>query len=437
MQQANIVIVGGGAGGLELATMLGNKLGKTNKARIMLVDGKLTHFWKPLLHEVAAGTINVHHDELSYAAHAAEHYFEFHLGYMDGIDREQQLINIAATTNAQGETIIPNHTIHYDYLVIAVGSVTNDFGTEGVREHCLYLDSQQQAQNFQRTFLERWMIANTQTEPLREGQLSVAIAGAGATGVELAAELHTAVHEMLAHTFRKNAEAKIDFTIIDAASRVLPALPEAASASIERELRKLKIDVLTNEMICKATKDGFHTKSGKFIAAEIKIWAAGVKAPNWLNGIGGLESSRNNQLVVNSNLQTTRDEKIFVIGDCCSYTPAGETQPIPPRAQAAHQQAQAVFKSLCNLLDGKDLVEFVYKDQGSLINMSDYSTVGSIVGRFMGKQAQFKVEGYFASKAYVSLYRMHQYKLHGFWWVLLMMIADRITRGIRPRLKLH
>lgn len=437
MQQTRIVIVGGGAGGLELATMLGNKLGKSQKARIMLVDGKLTHFWKPLLHEVAAGTINVHHDELSYAAHASDHHFEFHLGYMDGIDREARRISIKATTNHQGETIIPSHTINYDYLVMAVGSVTNDFGTEGVREHCLYLDSQQQAQNFQRTFLERWMIANTQAEPLRDGQLSVAIAGAGATGVELAAELHTAVHEMISHTFRKNADAKIEFTIVDAADRVLPVLPVAASASIERELKKLNINVMTNEMICKATREGFYTKSGKFIAAEIKIWAAGVKAPDWLQGIGGLECSRGNQLVVKSTMQTTQDERIFAIGDCSCYIPAGASRPIAPRAQAAHQQAQAVFKTLCNFVIGKPAVDFVYKDQGSLINMSDYSTVGAVVGRFMGKEAQFKVEGYFASKAYVSLYRMHQYKLHGFWWVLLMMIADRITRGIRPRLKLH
>ena len=193
----HIVIVGGGAGGLELATQLGDSLGKKGLADITLVDGTLTHFWKPLLHEVAAGTINSHIDELSYAAHARAHYFDFRLGYMDGLDRANKTISLAATISKSGATVIPQRSFCYDSLVIAIGSQTNDFGTKGVAEHCLFLDSQKQAQNFQRTFIERWMIACTQQEELREGQLNVAIAGAGATGVELAAELHTAIHEMI------------------------------------------------------------------------------------------------------------------------------------------------------------------------------------------------------------------------------------------------
>ena len=368
-----------------------------------------THFWKPLLHEVAAGTINSHIDELSYAAHARAHYFEFRLGYMDGLDRENKTISLAATLGKQGEVVIPQRTFSYDTLVISVGSQTNDFGTKGVAEHCLFLDSQKQAQNFQRTFLERWMIACTQEEELREGQLNVAIAGAGATGVELAAELHTAIHEMIEHGFDAGAEHPIEFTIIDAADRVLPVLPEEVSASTEKVLERLGVNVLTSEMICEATPEGFHTKSGKFIPAEIKVWAAGIKAPEWLASLDGLETNRINQLMVKNTLQTTLDDDIFAIGDCACCPQPDSDRPVPPRAQSAHQQASVLFKTIKRRIKGEAPLEFIYSDKGSLVNLSRYSTVGALMGNLFSKSTELKIEGFFARMAYVSLYKMHQY----------------------------
>lgn len=433
----HIVIVGGGAGGLELATQLGDTLGKRGQAEITLVDGTMTHFWKPLLHEVAAGTINSHIDELSYAAHARAHYFEFRLGYMDALDREQKTISLAPTLGSQGEEVIPRRTFNYDSLVIAVGSQTNDFGTKGVAEHCLFLDSQKQAQHFQRTFLERWMIACTQSEELRPGQLNVAIAGAGATGVELAAELHTAIHEMIAHGFDAGAEHPIEFTIIDAADRVLPVLPEEVSESTQRVLEKLGVKVLTGEMICEATPEGYHTKSGKFVPAEIKVWAAGIKAPEWLANLDGLETNRINQLMVKNTLQTTLDDNIFAIGDCASCPQPNSERPVPPRAQSAHQQATTLLKTLKRRIKGEAPVEFIYSDKGSLVNLSRYSTVGALMGNLFSKSTELKIEGFFARMAYVSLYKMHQYALHGLAWVLLMSLANVLTKGIKPRMKLH
>jgi NADH dehydrogenase len=433
----HIVIVGGGAGGLELATQLGDSLGKKGLAEITLVDGTLTHFWKPLLHEVAAGTINSHIDELSYAAHARAHYFDFRLGYMDELNRANKTISLAATIGKNGETVIPRRSFGYDSLVIAVGSQTNDFGTKGVAKHCLFLDSQKQAQHFQRTFLERWMIACTQEEDLREGQLNVAIAGAGATGVELAAELHTAIHEMIEHGFNAGADKPIEFTIIDAADRVLPVLPEEVSASTEKVLADLGVNVLTSEMICEATPEGFHTQSGQFVPAEIKVWAAGIKAPEWLGQLDGLETNRINQLVVKNTLQTSMDEDIFAIGDCASCPQPNSDRPVPPRAQSAHQPASILFKTLKRRIKGQPPVEFIYSDKGSLVNLSRYSTVGALMGNLFSKSTEVKIEGFFARMAYVSLYKMHQYALHGLVWVLLMSMANVLTKGIKPRMKLH
>ncbi|EDY85976.1 NADH dehydrogenase ii [gamma proteobacterium HTCC5015] len=432
----HIVIVGGGAGGLELATKLGNTVGKKQQADVTLVDGTLTHFWKPLLHEVAAGTINAHIDELSYAAHARAHHFSFRLGYMDRLDRDRKYISLAPTLNSEGNELVPRREFHYDTLILAVGSQTNDFGTEGVGEHCLFLDSQNQAQNFHRAFLEKWMIASTQSEPLRPGQMNIAIAGAGATGVELTAELHTAINEMRQTHSENISDIPVEFTLLDAAPRVLPVLPEKVSQSTQRVLEKLGVRIMTGEMITKATPEGFHTKSGEFVPAEIKVWAAGIKAPEWLSTLG-LSTNRINQLEVRQTLQSVDDDDIFALGDCASCPQPNSERPVPPRAQSAHQQADILYKSLVNRLKGKDAVDFVYSDKGSLVNLSRYSTVGNLMGNLFSKSTEVKIEGLMARFAYMSLYKMHQQALHGFTWVVLMTLANLITKGIKPRLKLH
>ncbi|MFB3090368.1 MAG: FAD-dependent oxidoreductase, partial [Gammaproteobacteria bacterium] len=144
----HIIVVGGGAGGLELATKLGNKLGKKRKAAITLIDCTLTHLWKPLLHEVAAGSLNSCEDELDYLGQSHWHHFQFRLGRMDRLDRKRQEVSLAPTLDDEGNEYIPRRTFHYDTLVIAVGSTTNDFGIPGVLEHCMFLDARKQADQF-------------------------------------------------------------------------------------------------------------------------------------------------------------------------------------------------------------------------------------------------------------------------------------------------
>src|SRR5690242_3632006 len=175
-----IAIVGGGAGGPELATRLGDRLGRSKRARIILVDCTRTHLWKPLLHEVAAGSMDLYEHDLDYLAQARWHHFDFQLGRMDGLDRARRAIKICPTTDeVTGEELIPRREILYDTLVIAVGSRTNDFGTPGAREHAISLDTPEQAELFHHKLVNACIRANAQTEPLRTDQLNVAIIGGG------------------------------------------------------------------------------------------------------------------------------------------------------------------------------------------------------------------------------------------------------------------
>jgi NADH dehydrogenase len=431
-----ITIVGGGAGGLELAVRLGKKLGKKNKAKITLVDASRTHLWKPLLHQVAAGTLDSHADEREYFALARSNHFDFRLGYMDGLSREKKEIYLAPTIDENGEELLPRQALCYDTLVIALGSQTNDFGTLGARENCIMLDSLPAAERFHKKLINCCLRAQSQAQAAGEGRFTVTIIGGGATGVELAAELHMTTKILSSYglvNFHPEKDLKI--VIVDAAPRLLQMLPERLSDAVAKELRSIAVEVHTNEKVVEVSKEGVMMASGKFIPSGIVVWAAGIKAPEFLKEIDGLESNRINQLVVNRHLQTTRDPAIFALGDCCAC-PQGEGLPaVPPRAQSAHQQAATLAKSLTRMLQDKSLLEFTYKDYGSLVSLGNYSTVGSLMGALAS--GSIFIEGTMAKWMYWSLHKHHQVAVNGLFHTWLATWVETIDRVRNPRIKLH
>lgn len=434
----HVVIVGGGAGGLELATKLGDSLGRQGKAIITLIDKSKTHVWKPLLHEIAAGSMNPEKHELVYLAQAHWHHFKFRLGSMDSLNRAKREISIAPNYDEDGVQVIPRRTFKYDTLIIAVGSTTNDFGVKGAQEYSIALDTQDQAERFHRRLHNALLRAQTQATPVQAGQLEVVIVGAGATGVELSAELHNTTRELAAYGLDKiDPDRDIQISLIEASDRVLPALPPKLSNSVDLELRKLRVHLYTGERVTEVTSKGVQTHSGRFIPSALVVWAAGIKAPDFLHEIAGLETNRINQLVVNRNLQTTLDENIFAFGDCaaCPWVGHGD-ETVPPRAQAAHQQASMLLKTVKYRVAGKsNLPEFTYRDYGSLVNLGSYTTVGNLMGALSG--GSLVVEGLIARTMYQSLYKLHLMALHGFWSMALFTLSRIISRRTEAHVKLH
>ncbi|BDR18789.1 NAD(P)/FAD-dependent oxidoreductase [Vibrio sp. STUT-A16] len=426
-----IIVVGGGAGGLELATKLGRTLGRKNRAQITLVDRKASHLWKPLLHEVATGSLDEGVDALSYRAHAKNHSFDFQMGSLQDIDRERKVIILSELKDEHGELLMPSRELEYDILVMAIGSTSNDFNTPGVRENCIFLDSPEQAHRFRTEMNNEFLKLHAKNG---NGTVDIAIVGAGATGVELSAELHNAVKELRTYGFGDLDSSKLNVNLIEAGERILPALPPRISAAAHQELVKLGVNVRTATMVTKAEKDGLTTKDGEKISAQIMVWAAGIKAPDFIKDIAGLETNRINQLVVKNTLQTTRDDDIFVIGDLAQCTQADGSF-VPPRAQAAHQMASQAFSNIVAKINGRELKDYVYKDHGSLVSLSRFSTVGSLMGNLT--KGSMMVEGRIARVVYISLYRMHLMALHGVFKTGLMMLVGRINRVLRPNLKLH
>jgi len=433
----HIIIVGGGAGGLELATRLGDTLGKKQQAEITLIDCTRTHVWKPLLHEIAAGSMDPDRHELEYLAQAHWHHFHFRLGRMDGLDRAKKELSLAPYFDEDGIEVIPRRVFQYDTLVIAVGSTTNDFGVKGAREYSIALDTQEQAERFHRRLHNALLRAQTQVAPVQPGQLEVVIVGAGATGVELSAELHNTTRELAAYGLDKiDADRDVKISIIEASDRLLPALPPQLSNAVELELRKLRVHIYTGERVTEVSDKGVLTHSGRFIPSALVVWAAGIKAPDFLKNLDGLEANSINQIIVKQTLQTTMDESVFAFGDCAACPWLGQTGNVPPRAQAAHQQASLLVKTMKRRVAGKKtLPNFTYRDYGSLVNLGRYSTVGSLMGAISG--GSMYIQGMIARLMYRSLYKMHLMALHGFFSVFLQSIGRLITRRTEPHVKLH
>ena len=430
-----IVVVGGGAGGLELVTRLGDRLGRSGRAHVTLIDSSRTHVWKPLLHEFAAGTLGIDGQALDYIAQARRHHFDFRLGAMEGLDRERREVVVAPSYSEEGEEVTPRRRIGYDTLVIAVGSMNNDFGTPGVREHTIRLETKDDAARFHRRLIDACVRANSQSLPSGRGSVSIAVVGGGATGVELCAELHNTMRVLASYGLdRIDSEHSIRIVLIEAGKRILPALPERVAIAAHKLLDELGVEVMTARRVTGVDANGVVLDGGERIDADLMVWAAGIKAPDFLKDVGGLETNRLNQLVVRETLQTTRDDAIFALGDCAA-APLPDGKTVPPRAQAAHQQASLLARSIRARVEGGALPKFRYRDFGSLVSFGEYNAIGNVIGQLTGRNLW--VDGLFARLMYWSLYRMHLLALHGVVRVALDTLADWLTRRHEPRVKLH
>ena len=375
-------------------------------------------------------------EELNYLAQAHWRHFDNKFGEMIGLDRAAKEVRLAATSDEDGQEITPLRSVRYDTLVMAVGSVTNDFGTKGVAEYANPLETAEQAVRFNRRLVNACIRAQTQAGPIKPGQLHVAIIGAGATGTELAAELHHTAREVVAHGLdRIDPDRDIKITLLEAAPRILPALPDRVSSAALQLLKDIGVDVRTNSRVSEVSREGVRLASGDFIPAALVVWAAGVKAPDLLKNLDGLEANKFNQLVVTQTLQTTRDPNIFAIGDCAACLRPGFPDPVPPRAQAAHQEATHLARQMRRLLQGKPLEPFKYRDFGSLVSFGEYSTVGSLMGFLVGRS--LFIEGYFARLMYRSLHLMHEVALYGSWRASLRALAQKLSKPSEPTVKLH
>ncbi len=405
-----VVIIGGGAGGLELAAKLGRKFGPES---VYLIDKDDDHIWKPSLHEVAAGTLDIHREGLSYFMLARDCGFTFIPGEMKHLDRQAKTIGLAAVYNSIGDEVFPERTITYGTLVLAVGSKSNFFNTPGAPDHAITLDSTKQAERFRLRLLHEVTRTVGQLDHANERQpLQIAIVGGGATGVELAAELMEASASLRSYGMNTLDPARdIRITLLEGADRILSALPAKLSLRAEELLRDRGVQVCTNVRVAEVHKGYLTDSEQKRYEADLCVWAAGIKAPEFLTTLG-LETNRINQIVVDERLRTL-DPAIYALGDCAQAPSGSEGGYLPARAQVAHQQANYLFSLLGQRLRGinTSAKAFEYKDYGSLVSVGHSKGVGSLMGVLQGRS--WFVEGLVARTMYMSLHLLHHMAVLG------------------------
>lgn len=429
----SIVVIGGGAGGLELVCKLGRKLGR---GRVVLVERNLTHIWKPTLHEVAAGTLDMNQEGLSYPMLAYQNNFTFVYGAFSGIDLAASEIVVSASGGEDGGLVYPERRIKFSRLCISVGSTSNYYNTPGADENTISLNSPRDADRFRAEMMAQMVRAENEKAKGNSGTIDVVIIGGGATGVELAAELREAGGIYANYGFthlEPNTDVRI--TLLEGSSRILAPLSERVSNGATHLLAKRNIQVVTDCRVSRIEKDHLLDANGKRYDFDMCVWAAGIKAPDFLASLG-FPTNRIGQLELTDRLNVEGHEHIHALGDCASCMQA-DGKPVPPRAQAAHQQADYVFKAIMSAVEGREPVKqpYCYKDHGSLVSLGTQTSVGSLMGSLTG--GTLFVDGLFARWLYISLHLMHHKAILGFGRTAVLAIARVLVKRSTALVKLH
>ncbi|WP_334184592.1 NAD(P)/FAD-dependent oxidoreductase [Novosphingobium sp.] len=426
MSKRQIVIVGGGVAGLDLANQLAGTPAKQLEFDVRLVDREPAHIWKPMLHTIAAGTADASAVEASFIAQARKRGFRFDPGEVIAIDRTRRKIRLSPL-KIDGVEVVPERDIAYDTLILAAGSRANDFGTPGVAQYCLTIDCRKEAMAFNNRLRIDLVRAVALGRPI-----AIAIVGGGATGVELAAEL-IRIAEVVEQHGAAGARDNLQVTLIESQSRILGPFPEKVARAALCVLEDLGIKVLTNRRVASADSHGFSFNGGERIDADILLWAAGVRAPRFIADIDGVDHSKLGQIVVNARLASS-DPAIYALGDCASVVAKQNDAPLPTTAQVAFQQSVYLGRYLPAMLQGCDVPEFRYRDFGSLVSLGGYAAYGTM-GRFGFFKGGF-LRGRVAQLGHAFLYRRHQARIYGPVRGSLLWLAEILASPARPKERL-
>jgi NADH dehydrogenase len=348
-----IVIVGGGFAGLHLVRSLERRL-RRDEATVTLLDRNNYHLFTPLLYQVATGELPPHAVAYPLRIPLARPGWRFVRAEVESIDIARRIVR-----SSEGE-------FAYDHVVIAPGSVMNDFGIPGVKEHALTVKWLTDGRAVRHRILSVFEDAAAEPDAQkRRALLSFAIVGAGPVGVELAASMH----DLMWHTLRR-IYPTIDFarepriTLLDGADRVVPQMDARLSRIADRELRRLGVEVRLGTLVAEVRVDGVSTKEGELIPANTVVWAGGVRS-NPLLGPIDVPKTEEGRIVVDQFFRAGGRDDVLSFGDAAAFDYRGK--PLPMLAQVAVLQAPAAAKNLVHLVRGEPLEPYVYKRKGDLV----------------------------------------------------------------------
>lgn len=387
-----VVIVGGGFGGLKLANKLRN-----SDFQVVLVDRNNYHQFPPLIYQIASAGIEPSSISFPFRKifQKRDNFF-FRMAEVRSVFPEQ---NILQTSIGK---------VRYDYLVLAAGTTTNFFGNKNVEEHAIPMKNVSEAMGLRNALLENFERALTcASETERQELLNVVIVGGGATGVEVAGALSEMKNHVLPKDYPDMPSSLMNIYLIEAGTRLLPAMSEQTSQHVLNYLRKMGVNVLLNKMVTDYDHHRVILKDGSQIATRTFIWVSGVAAEKITN-LDGEHLGRGARIIVDEYNRVKGFDNIFSIGDQCIMPEGDPNYPggHPQLAQVAIQQGKLLARNLKALEKGKSLKSFRYRNLGAM----------ATVGR---------------NRAVAEFSTM---KMAGFWaWIMWLVVHLRSILGIRNK----
>lgn len=387
-----VVIVGGGFGGLKLANKLRN-----SDFQVVLVDRNNYHQFPPLIYQIASAGIEPSSISFPFRKiFQKRSNFFFRMAEVRSVFPEQ---NILQTSIGK---------VRYDYLVFAAGTTTNFFGNKNVEEHAIPMKNVSEAMGLRNALLENFERALTcASETERQELLNVVIVGGGATGVEVAGALSEMKNHVLPKDYPDMPSSLMNIYLIEAGTRLLPAMSEQTSQHVLNYLRKMGVNVLLNKMVTDYDHHRVILKDGSQIATRTFIWVSGVAAEKITN-LDGEHLGRGARIIVDEHNRVKGFDNIFSIGDQCIMPEGDPNYPggHPQLAQVAIQQGKLLARNLKAMERGKSLKAFRYRNLGAM----------ATVGR---------------NRAVAEFSTM---KMAGFWaWIMWLVVHLRSILGIRNK----
>ncbi len=364
-QQTHIVVLGAGFGGIYTVKRLHKHFHKQGNVKITIVNNTNYFLFTPLLHEVATGAIHEQHIVESIRKVFTCCPIDITIATVKSIDPDTKTIHT------------DTGTISYDYVVVALGSDTAFFNTPGAEELCFTLKSLEDAKTLKSHYVEIMdAAAKAKTQEEQQALLTVAIIGAGPTGVELATETAELFFDTFPAYYPKELIDRFRLVLIQRDHDILLMFDEVIRKKATAILAKNKVEVLCNTSVVSVSEQGIMLSTGEHIPTHTPIWVAGIQAQKLT--IGQETPNRRGCFVVGPTLQLANDANIFVIGDMAHCEDRNTKQPFPALAQVAVKQGIHAADTIAQLIQGKPATAFHMKLAGLLVSLGQWNAAGQI-----------------------------------------------------------
>ena len=382
-KKKKIVILGGGFAGVECTRQLESKFGNDSEVELIMVSEDNFLLFTPMLPQVASGMIETRHIVLPIRTICKK--TKFYEGRIKNIDPFGKLVNLWGTGDKR------SISIHYDFLVVALGSETNFFGMADVEKNAYTMKTLNDAVVLRNRIIDMLEQAENETNPiLRKSFLNFVVAGGGFAGIETAGELMDLILDARKHYHSIHKE-DLKVVVIEALPMILPGFNEKLAEFAKQKLIERGIDIklqtaitsfdgneVTTKSIDQNPKDPLDESKVDSIRTKTLIWTAGVTPVNTIKR-SMLKTDRG-KVIINDYLEVQDFPGVFAIGDCALFLNPETKRPFPPTAQIAEAQAKTAAKNLIALIKNSKKEKFEYHSKGQMAIIGKRSGIATFLG---------------------------------------------------------